>query len=143
MEKTINENIATRESQAAMWLPDLKSLPNLDEAEVSVAELLGDYWTPAEVGEKKRVFFLGFDQQTVIDQQTGKDVVLDIVQFLEKQGEDYRTIRNGSARLVGLFSQFAQSLKRGTPFEITYLGKKKTTSGKFADNWSVKPLIVK
>lgn len=120
----------------------IANLPDLDKAEVAPAELLGEYWTPENVGESKRVFFLGFDTQNVIEQSTGENRDLNIVKFLEKQGTEYRTIRNGSSRLVGVFEQFAQSIKPGSPFQITYLGKKKTNTGKFADAWSVKPLIV-
>lgn len=120
----------------------IANLPDLDKAEVAPAELLGEYWTPENVGESKRVFFLGFDTQNVIEQSTGETRDLNIVKFLEKQGDEYRTIRNGSSRLVGVFEQFAGSIKQGSPFQITYLGKKKTNTGKFADSWSVKPLIV-
>lgn len=121
----------------------LTRLPDLDKAEVSPAEMLGDYWSPEKEGESKRVFFLKFDTQNVIEQGTGETRDLDVVMFLEKQGDNIRTIRNGSARLVGVFQQFARDLKPGDPFLITYLGKKKTTTGKQADNWSVKPLIIK
>ena len=135
---TENAVIAAAESNL-----QVANLPDLAKAEVAPAELLGEYWTPETVGETKRVFFLGFDTQSVIEQATGDTRDLNIVKFLEKQGEEYRTIRNGSARLVGVFEQFAKDLKAGQPFQITYLGKKKTNTGKFADSWSVKPLIVK
>ena len=120
----------------------LSNLPDLSKAEVAPTELLGEYWSPAEKGESKRVFFSGFSTQKVYEPATGEERELDIVLFIEKQGDDFRTIRNGSARLVGVFSQFAGTIKQGQPFEITYLGKKKTNTGKFADSWSVKPLIL-
>lgn len=120
----------------------LANLPDLSKAQVAPTELLGDYWTPEAPGETKRVFFIGFDTQSVIEQATGESRDLTIVKFLEKQGEELRTIRNGSARLVGVFEQFAKEVKAGDPFQITYLGKKKTNTGKFADSWSVKPLIL-
>ena len=128
---------------APAGLPALDTLPDLSKAEVAPAELLGEYWSPETVGESKRVFFIGFDTQSVIEQATGETRDLNIVKFLEKQGDDYRTIRNGSARLYGVFEQFARDLQVGQPFLVTYLGKKKTTTGKQADSWSVKPLIVK
>ena len=139
MESTITKQpVAAITGQIA-----LATLPDLSTAEVSPAELLGEYWTPAKEGEKKRVFFLSMDTQLVIEPQTGESRELNIVKFLEKQGDEYRTIRNGSARLVGLFEQFSGNIQPGAPFEITYMGKKKTNTGKFADSWSVKPLIVK
>lgn len=121
----------------------LGNLPDLSKAEVAPTELLGEYWSPAEIGETKRVFFAGFETQKVIEPATGEERDLDIVLFLEKQGDTYRTIRNGSARLVGVFNQFSRDLQKGQPFEITYRGKSKTNTGKFADTWSVKPLIIK
>lgn len=121
----------------------LSQLPDLTNAEVAPTELLGEYWTPNEEGETKRVFFIGFDTQSVIEQATGESRELNIVKFLEKRGDDYVTIRNGSARLVGVFEQFAKELVPGQPFQITYLGKKRTNTGKMADSWSVKPIIVK
>ena len=128
---------------AAVPALNLAELPDLTKAEVAPTELLGDYWTPESVGETKRVFFIGFDTQSVIEQATGESRDLTIVKFLEPQGDQIRTIRNGSARLVGVFEQFAKEVKAGDPFQITYLGKKKTNTGKFADSWSVKPLILK
>ena len=98
--------------------PALTTLPDLSKADVAPTELLGE-------------------------QATGETRELNIVKFVEKQGDEFRTIRNGSARLYGAFEQFARDLKPGQPFLITYLGKKKTNTGKFADSWSVKPLIVK
>ena len=135
---TTQKSISTKPENAIV----LSELPDLAKAEVAPAELLGDYWTPENVGESKRVFYLGLDEQSVIEPATGEDRPLRIVKFLEKQGDDIRTIRNGSARLVGLFEQFSANIQIGSPFLITYLGKKKTNTGKFADNWSVKPLIV-
>ena len=128
---------------ATAGFPALNTLPDLAKAEVAPTELLGEYWTPEAAGESKRVFFAGFDTQSVIEQSTGETRELNIVKFVEKQGNEFRTIRNGSARLYGAFEQFAKDIKPGQPFLITYLGKKKTNTGKFADSWSVKPLILK
>lgn len=139
MAKETTQNVAAPVDNGIV----LSKLPDLSKAEVAPTELLGEYWTPEDIGETKRVFFAGFGTQNVIEQATGEERDLDIVKFVEKQGDTYRTIRNGSARLVGAFTQFAKELKPGQPFEITYLGKKKTNTGKFADSWSVKPLIVK
>lgn len=137
MEKTDNAQVAKTNVGI-----DISNLPDLAKAEVAPAELLGEYWTPSEVGETKRVFFLGLDSQLVLEPSTGEQRELSIVKFLENQGGELRTLRNGSARLVGVFEQFAGSIKPGSPYQITYLGKKKTNTGKYADSWSVKPLIV-
>ena len=139
MANTQNQQLST----AQAGFPALNTLPDLDKAEVAPTELLGEYWSPEVVGESKRVFFAGFDTQNVLEQATGETRELNIVKFVEKQGSEFRTIRNGSARLVGSFEQFARDINLGAPFLITYLGKQKTNTGKFADSWSVKPLIVK
>lgn len=124
--------------------PALATLPNLAECEVEPIELVGDYWSPEREGESKRVFFYDFSTQSVLDQATGEERDLTVVRFVEAAGKgDFRLIRNGSARLVGQFEQMARFLNTGDAFEITYLGKKKTTTGKFADSWSVKRIILK
>ncbi len=133
----------TNETQTAVGFPALNTLPDLAKAEVSPTELLGEYWSPEAAGETKRVFFAGFSTQLVIEQATGEERELNVVQFIEKQGDIFRTIRNGSARLVGAFEQLARDLQPGQPFEIKYLGKKRTTKGMMADSWSVKPLIIR
>lgn len=137
------EKQLTTAPAAEMDFPALNTLPDLAECEVAPAELLGEYWSPVDTGETKRVFFAGFGKQNTIDRQTGEDIELNIVKFVEKQGNDFRTIRNGSARLYGVFEQMARDLKPGMPFEIKYLGKKRTTTGNSADNWSVRPIILK
>lgn len=139
MANTQNQQLAA----AQTGFPALETLPDLSKAEVAPTELLGEYWSPENVGECKRVFFAGFDTQNVLEQATGETRELNIVKFVEKQGDEFRTIRNGSARLVGAFEQFARDVKLGMPFLITYLGKQKTNTGKFADSWSVKPIIIK
>lgn len=133
----------TQQADGMTVFQNLNSLPDLTKAEASPIELSGEYWTPETVGETKRVFFIGLESQQVIEPETGEYRDLPIVKFLEKADGTFRTWRNGSAKLVGLFQQFQASIKPGDAFEITYLGKKKTANGKFADNWSTKPLIVK
>ena len=140
----MKETNELQQAQAAVaGFPALNTLPDLSKCEVEPIELVGDYWSPEKEGEKKRVFFFDFSTQSVLDQATGEERDLTIVRFIEPNGGDYRLIRNGSARLVGQFEQMARSLNSGDAFEIMYLGKKKTTTGKFADSWSVKRIILK
>lgn len=138
-----NQELQQAAPSAVAGFPALSTLPNLAECEVEPIELVGDYWSPEREGESKRVFFYDFSTQSVLDQATGEERDLNVVRFVEAAGkENFRLIRNGSARLVGQFEQMARFLKTGDAFEITYLGKKKTTSGKFADSWSVKRIIL-
>jgi hypothetical protein len=138
----MKENTELQQAAVAGF-PALNALPDLSKCEVEPIELVGDYWSPEKEGEKKRVFFFDFSTQSVLEQATGEERDLNIVRFVEPNGKgDYRLIRNGSARLVGQFEQMARTLNAGDAFEITYLGKKKTTNGKFADSWSVKRIIL-
>ena len=140
----MNNNTEMQQAPTAVaTFPAVNSLPDLSKCEVEPIELVGDYWSPEKEGEKKRVFFYDFSTQNVIEQATGEERDLTIVRFIEPSNGDYRLIRNGSARLVGQFEQMARTLSAGDAFEITYLGKKKTTTGKFADSWSVKRIILK
>ena len=137
-----NEQIQNT-SASAIGFPALNTLPDLDKAEVSPLELLGEYWTPEQVGETKRVFFIDIVNTNSIDPESGLTVELSSVRFLEKQGDTFRTIRNSSKRLVAAFEVFSGDIS-GKPFEITYEGKKKNSTNSFkSDNWSVKPLIIK
>lgn len=121
----------------------LTNLPDLDQAEAAPVELLGEYWTPSNPGEKKRVFFIDIVNTNSIDPASGENVELSSVRFLEKQGDAFRTIRNSSKRLVAAFEVFSGDIK-GQPFEITYEGKKRNSTNSFlSDNWSVRPLILK
>lgn len=120
------------------------NLPDLSKAEVAPVELAGEYWSPTEVGEKKRVFFVGITEENVLEMETGENRQLTVVKFVENVAGDLRAIRNGSRRLVGIFEQFSTSIKPGDAFEITYLGKKKNQGNSFkSDNWSVKNLIIR
>ena len=138
-----NNTTETQKRNAVATFPALNTLPDLSKCEVEPIELVGDYWSPESEGEKKRVFFYDFSTQNVIENATGEERDLAIVRFIEPVKGEYRLIRNGSARLVGQFEQMARTLSQGDAFEITYLGKKKTTTGKFADSWSVKRIILK
>lgn len=140
--------IQKKEENAVGIAVDLTSgnLPNLEEAQIFPLSLGGEYWTPENVGETKRVFFfdikptklMSFDNKGLID--------LDCAYFLEQDKElNTHTICNGSRVLVGIIESCVESglVKKGTPLEIRYEGKKKNKSnGNYSDRWSVKPLII-
>ena len=141
MKQNTNEQQLTTQTAGQL---SLTNLPDLDKLEAAPTELSGEYWTPLNEGETKRVFFAGLEETSVLEPETGETRNLLNVKFIEKQGSNYRTIRNASRRLVGVFEQFAAHVRPGDAFEITYLGKKKNTNNSFkSDNWSVRPLIVK
>ena len=121
---------------------NFNNLPDLTQATPEPVEMSGEYWTPEEVGESRRLFFFGLNIENVVDMESGETRELPVVQFVEGDGKGgVRSVRNGSRRLVGIFESFAQSIKQGDAFEIVYLGKKKNKNNSFkSDNWSVKRL---
>lgn len=136
------DQLTTTNKQVNVEAVDFSNLPDLSKAEVQPVELSGEYWTPENVGEKKRVFFAGLVEEVVLEPETGENRTLLVAKFIERQADgELRAIRNGSRRLVGIFEQFSNSVKPGDAFEITYLGKKKNNTNSFrSDNWSVKAL---
>lgn len=121
---------------------DLDSeVPNLDDFEESPLDVTEEYWTPQEKGERKRVFFAGLrERNRVLDD--GTEQTATAAYFMEQIDGELVTICNASKRLVGVFERGRYA--EGTPFLITYLGKKKNQTNQFmSDHWSVKPLIKK
>lgn len=117
------------------------NLPSLKDSEEIHIDLMSDYYTPTNPGEKKRVFFDCIDNRPVIDQQSGEIIDLECAFFLEQTENGVRRISNGSKRLVGALQ--AASVPRGTALQITYMGKKKNrNNAHMSDNWSIKPLVV-
>lgn len=117
-------------------------LPDLDAATELNIDFMDDYWSPVTIGETKKVFFQKIDIRKVLEQQSGELLDLECAFFMEKDAKTnaYRTISNGSCRLVGALQ--ANGVTSGMPLCITYLGKRKSSKGNQCDNWSVKPLIL-
>jgi hypothetical protein len=138
--------VAVRDPSKNMGLQSVDlnggDLPDLEDATTIPVDLTANYWTPQRAGESKRVFFDSVRMRPVLDQQTGEILELMCAFFFEKTEGDIKTISNGSKRLVGIFE--GGQFERGTPFLITYLGKKKNaTNGFQSDSWSVHPLQIK
>ncbi len=106
---------------------------------------MADYWTPATVGESKKLFFDKIGDRKVLDQKTGEVLELECAFFLEQiknqNGTKVKSISNGSKKLVSAIE--GNDIQRGTPLLVTYLGKKKNVSNIYmSDQWSIKPLII-
>lgn len=116
-------------------------VPNLDAFEESPLDVTEEYWTPQNAGEKKRVFFAGLrERDRLLDDGTSQTALA--AYFMEQVEGELVTICNASKRLVGVFERGRYA--EGTPFLITYLGKKKNQTNQYmSDHWSVKPLIAK
>lgn len=130
------------ETTNAIQKVDFANLPDLSTATPEVVDMIGEYWSPKEVGESRRLFFFGLNVENVVDMESGENRDLLVVQFVESDGKGgVHSVRNGSRRLVGMFESFEQSIRQGDAFEITYLGKKKNkNNSRISDNWSVKRL---
>lgn len=118
-------------------------LPELETAVEIPLDLMNDYWSPEEPGEKKRLYFDRIQERLVKDQNDPNITLpLQCVFFYEKvKGQPARSISNGSKRLVGLLE--SMGFQRGTALQITYLGKKKNTTNQYSsDRWSVQPLKI-
>ena len=115
----------------------LDAIPSLDDYVPASVDLSSDYWTPTESGEKRRMVFWGVEKRLVPSQDDpAKTVELECCIFLEPQGKGYRTVEQGSKRLVAAFQN--NDVPQGTPFEIVYLGKKRNKSNAFqSDHWSI------
>ena len=136
------------ENALEMQTVDLQAgnLPDLEKADVMPVDLTGNYWTPEKDGESKRLFFVDIQPQKVLSSAgTGEIIDLDCAVFLEQNGNDIKTVTNGSRRLVGVLESYLVQglIGQGTPLLITYLGKRRNKTNSFSsDNWSIKPLRI-
>lgn len=118
-----------------------QNLPDLTQATPAPIDFNSDYWTPVQVGERRRMYFSELKEETSIDMQSGVAVDLVVAYFIEINGGIRKMVRNASKRLVGVIETF--NIETGTPLEITYLGKQKNKNNSYlSDAWSVKPLQI-
>ena len=120
----------------------IQNLPDLSKAEPSGIDLVSEYWAPQKEGESKRVFFVEVTTGQEADEH-GELKEVTTVYFVERDKDgNLKGLRQRSARLVGAFTD--RNVQQGTPFEITYLGKKQNTTNQYkSDHWSVVPLATK
>ena len=118
-------------------------LPDLSKAQAAPLPINGEYWTPSQIGEKRRMFFKELRTEQVIDQQSGQEVDLLVAYFVYPVDGHNTIVRQGGARLTSVFANFvnAGTIKPGMAFEITYNGKQKNKNNSFmSDTWSIVPL---
>lgn len=127
---------------AKQELPTLlpSEIDQLDNGEVLPVDLMSDYWSPANYGEKKKIIFDCFDTVPMVDQFSGEVAELECAFFYTKdESGALRRMRNGSKKLVGNLRN--SNLKRGAPLLITYRGKTKNKNNPYmADDWSINPI---
>lgn len=125
----------------------VQNLPNLHEAQESAIDLSSEYWSPDRPGEYKLGIAMSIEESIYEDQETGEEVRLPCVIFIEQTQEgELRVIRNGSKRLVATIDNAVKTgqIELGqTPVKIIFKGKQKNSTNQFmSDRWSVKPLII-
>lgn len=140
-QSNVSQNVVVRQENG-IQIADLNAgIPDLSKSTVAPMDLMGDYWTPENQGETKRLFFVRIASRKVISQQDGSLIDLDCAFFLENNGKEVVSVTNGSRRLVGALENI--NAQTGMAFQITYLGKKRNrTNAHASDNWSIKPLMI-
>lgn len=120
-------------------------LPDLSQAVAAPLPINGEYWSPKEAGEKKRVFFKEIRYDKVLDQKSGEAIDLPVCYFVEVREGRKQIIRQAGARLTSVFENFVEAgtIVPGMAFEIVYMGLARTTNGNNIGKWSVIPLATK
>lgn len=142
-----NQN-ATPQNNSNLTKVDMTGeLPDLDDEEnvqVSPLDLAGNYWTPTEPNESKKVYFDCIEVAQYRDVNDA-DVVVELTTayfYTKSKADGVKRWSNASKKLISIIER--NHIERGTPLQITYLGKKKNATNNFkSDDWSVKPLILK
>lgn len=127
-------------------LENRDSLPDLSTTKPLHTELTSTYWSPQDEGDTLRAFYNGIESSTYIDQKTGESIDLPCVLLIaqDPKTKNLVNMRNGSKRLVATLESHEEkgTISRGTPLEITYMGKKRNKRNEnFSDHWSIKPLV--
>jgi len=114
----------------------LEDVQSLEQFVPASADLTDTYWSPEE-GDSKRLVFWAVETRRVPDfNDITKDVDLKCALFLEPDGDNWKTVVNGSKRLVATLEN--NEIAQGTPVEVKYLGRKQNrTNSNKSDRWSV------
>lgn len=137
-----NDNLPAKNDTILQQL-ELENISALHTAEPAPFDLMGDYWSPVNAGESRRVLFDCIQAMSVVDQQSGEVVELNCAYFFYQETPDgpIKRIRNGSKRLVGGIE--GSNICRLTPLLIKYLGKiRNKNNSNLSDNWQITPLQI-
>lgn len=137
------EDHLTVKNDTGLQQLDLENISALHTAEPAPFDLMGDYWSPVNSGESRRVLFDRIQPMDVVDQITGEIVPLSCAYFFYQETAEspIKQIRNGSKRLVGAIESY--NIPRLTPLLIKYLGKiRNKNNSNLSDNWQITPLQI-
>ncbi|MFZ1751442.1 MAG: hypothetical protein WAU01_14680 [Saprospiraceae bacterium] len=120
-------------------MTQIAKITSLDNAKPIGLNLSARYWSPADVGETKRLYFIETRIVTHMDDETGETKDLNTAVFVDPNTKE--VIHQASARLVAIFQR--EIIEPMTPMHITYRGKVKNTSNQYSsDTWEVYKLTV-
>jgi hypothetical protein len=113
---------------------DISKVSNLDTAKPVGLNLSASYWSPSNVGETKRLYFIEIKTIMHVNDDTGEAKDLPTAVFVDPSTKE--VIHQGSARLVAIFQR--ENVPPLTAFQITYKGKVKNSTNQFSsDAWEV------
>ena len=118
---------------------DKAQLEALADAEALDFDMKGDYWTPEQIGDRKRVVFQHLVKGEMIQNKFGADpdekVPVDTAYFVEiyKEGEQLkqRMLRSCATVIVSFIER--NSVPKHAVLDIEYKGKKKGEKFMFDD----------
>lgn len=113
---------------------DISQITDLSTYKTAGLNLSATYWSPANVGDTKRLLFMEIKSIQHPNEETAEAKELPTAVFVDPSTKE--VIHQGSARLVAIFQR--ENTKPLTPVQITYRGKVKNSTNQFSsDAWEV------
>lgn len=113
---------------------DISQITDLSTYKTVGLNLSATYWSPANVGDTKRLLFMEIKSIQHPNEETAEAKELPTAVFVDPSTKE--VIHQGSARLVAIFQR--ENTKPLTPVQITYRGKVKNSTNQFSsDAWEV------
>ena len=113
---------------------DISQITDLSTYKPIGLNLSATYWSPANVGDTKRLLFMEIKSIQHPNEETAEAKELPTAVFVDPSTKE--VIHQGSARLVAIFQR--ENTKPLTPVQITYRGKVKNSTNQFSsDAWEV------
>lgn len=113
---------------------DIAQITDLQAYKTIGLNLSATYWSPANVGDTKRLLFMEIKSIQHPNEETAEAKELPTAVFVDPATKE--VIHQGSARLVAIFQR--ENTKPLTPVQITYRGKVKNSTNQFSsDAWEV------
>lgn len=113
---------------------EITTLSDLSAAKPIGLNLSASYWSPVQVEETKKLYFIEVKITNHINEDTGESKNLPTAVLVDPVNKE--VIHQSSARLVAIFQR--ENVAPMTPFQITYKGKIKNSTNQFSsDAWEV------